>query len=147
VSHEDQDDRRYHDSTAAVTRAPEPASQRGSRLHAAVRRVAITSAWLLLIVAGVTLLGYVLGRLWAVVLLPVVLGLLVSTVLWPAVRFLRSHRWPAALAAITALVTFVALLAGVVLLVIRRWCNRQANLPTRLVPDWNRCGGGLPALR
>jgi predicted PurR-regulated permease PerM len=104
----------HHPVPDAETRAPAPpASGRGDRMQAALRRLAIVSAQLLLLVAAVIVLGYVLGRLW-VILLPIVLGLLIATVLWPPTRFLRNHRWPAALAAITVLLVFLALFAGIV---------------------------------
>jgi predicted PurR-regulated permease PerM len=100
----------------ATTAAPAPTPGRGERLQSATRTMAIASARLLLIVAAVVVLGYVLGRLW-VILLPVVLGLLLSTVLWPTTRFLRNHRWPAALAAATVLLGFLGLLGGIIALI------------------------------
>jgi len=100
----------------AETTAPAPTPERGPRLQAAVRAVAIASAQLLVIVGGVIVLGWVVGRLW-VVLLPVVLGLLITTVLWPATRFLRTRRWPPALAALTVVLVFLTLLGGVIALI------------------------------
>jgi predicted PurR-regulated permease PerM len=47
-----------------------------------------------------------------------VLGLLLTTVLWPAVRYLRAHRWPPALAAAVVLLTFLALLVTLGVLVV-----------------------------
>ena len=85
-------------------------------MQAALRKLAITSAQLLVVLAAVVVLGYVLGRLWGI-LLPVVLGLLFATVLWPPTRFLRNHGWPPALAASTVLlgflVAFGALIAAI----------------------------------
>jgi predicted PurR-regulated permease PerM len=46
-----------------------------------------------------------------------VLGLLITTVLWPPTRFLRNHRWPAALAAAVVLLGFLAVLGGIVALI------------------------------
>ena len=81
-----------------------------------MRKLAIASAQLLLIVAAIVVIGYVLGMLW-VVLLPVVLGLLIATVLWPPTRFLRQQGWPPALASsfvlLTFLAAFVALIAAI----------------------------------
>jgi predicted PurR-regulated permease PerM len=96
-----------------VTDAPAPTPRRGPRLQAALRRLAVFSAQLLLITGAVVVIGYVLGKLW-VVLLPVVLGLLIATVLWPPTRFLRRHRWPPALAASTILLTFLAAFIGII---------------------------------
>lgn len=65
---------------------------------------------LIVIIAALYLLGKLLGTVW-VGLFPVILAILLSTVLWPAVRFLRNHRFPAALAAIvTLLVSFGAII-------------------------------------
>ncbi|QGU08425.1 AI-2 transport protein TqsA [Corynebacterium occultum] len=53
-----------------------------------------------------------LSIVWAG-LLPILLALLVSTVLWPVTKFLRDHKWPAALAAITTILTFFLALGGI----------------------------------
>lgn len=98
---------------SSATDAPEPGANRGARLRAATRSLAVTAAQLLLIVAAVVVVFYVLGRLWSIVL-PVVLGLLITTVLWPPTRFLRNHRWPPALAAAVVLLSFLAILGGIV---------------------------------
>ncbi|MCV2487937.1 AI-2E family transporter [Geodermatophilus sp. YIM 151500] len=98
------------------TASPAPSSQRGARLQAAARRLAIVSAQLLLMVAALIVIGYVLGRLW-VILLPIVLGLLFTTVLWPLARFLRAHRWPPALAAAVVMLGFLATFGGVIALI------------------------------
>ena len=98
---------------AAVTSAPAPAPDRGPKMRAAARKLAIASAQFLLIVAALVVIGNILGRLWSI-LLPVVLGLLIATVLWPATRFLRKHRWPPALAAVTVLVAFIAAFVGII---------------------------------
>jgi predicted PurR-regulated permease PerM len=82
-------------------------------MQAATRKLAIASAQFLLIVAAVVVIGYVLGKLWAI-LLPIVLGLLITTVLWPPTRILRRHGWPAALAAATVLLGFLAALGGLI---------------------------------
>jgi predicted PurR-regulated permease PerM len=98
---------------AAVTTAPAPSVDRGARSRRAARKLAITSAQFLLIIAALVVLGEILGRLWSI-LLPVVLGLLIATVLWPATRFLRTHRWPPALAASTVLLAFIFGFVGLI---------------------------------
>ncbi|TFV66868.1 AI-2E family transporter [Blastococcus sp. CT_GayMR20] len=98
---------------AAVTTAPAPSHDRGPRLQAASRTLAIASWRFLLITAAIVVLGYVLGRLWSI-LLPIVLGLLIATVLWPATRFLRRHGWPPALAASVVLIGFIAAFVGII---------------------------------
>ncbi|WP_166503503.1 AI-2E family transporter [Modestobacter italicus] len=105
------------DTSAPVTAAPAPSPQRGSRLRHALAETARVFAELLLVAAGLVGLGYLIGVLWPV-LLPVVFGLLVTTVLWPLTRFLRRHRWPPALAALTVVLLFIAALVGVFLLVV-----------------------------
>ena len=60
--------------------------------------------------------GYIalqlLGLVW-VGLLPILLAVLVCTALWPAVRFLRQKlKFPAALASITVIIGFFAVLSG-----------------------------------
>src|SRR5688572_1255556 len=101
------------DATDEVTAAPAPSTGRGPKLQAALRRMAIASAQLLLIVAAIVVVGWVIGRLWGT-LLPVVLGVLFATVLWPPTRFLRNHGWPPALAASVVLVGFLALFGGLI---------------------------------
>ncbi|MCW2703315.1 MAG: hypothetical protein JWQ37_1310 [Blastococcus sp.] len=95
------------------TAAPAPGLQRGAKMQAAMRKLAIASAQFLLISAAVVVIGYTLGKLW-VILLPLVLGLLIATVLWPTTRFLRAHRWPPALAASTVLLVFIAAFVGII---------------------------------
>lgn len=53
-----------------------------------------------------------LSIIWAG-LLPILLALLVSTVLWPITKFLRNRRWPAALAAITTILTFFLVIGAI----------------------------------
>jgi predicted PurR-regulated permease PerM len=95
------------------TAAPAPSVGRGPKLQAALRKLAIASAQLLLVVGAIVVMGWVVGKLWGT-LLPVVLGLLFATVLWPPTRFLRKHGWPPALAAAVVLVGFLALFSGLI---------------------------------
>jgi predicted PurR-regulated permease PerM len=97
--------------TAAVTASPAPSTERGPRLRKGVRALAVASAQLLLIAAGLVVVGWVLGTLWPV-LLPVILGVLIATVLWPPTRLLRRYRFPPALAALVVLVGFLAVVGG-----------------------------------
>jgi predicted PurR-regulated permease PerM len=105
------------DHEEASTRAPAPGPERAQRLRSAVRRVAIASGELILIVAALVILGYVVGKLW-VILLPVVIGLLFTTVMWPATRFLRKHSWPPALAAATVLLLFLGAFGGILAVIV-----------------------------
>jgi predicted PurR-regulated permease PerM len=101
------------DPSATSTKAPAPGPDRAQKMQTATRRAAIASAQLLLICAALVVIGWILGRLWAI-LLPVVLGLLFSTVLWPATRFLRRHGWAPALAASTVLLVFLGAIGGLI---------------------------------
>lgn len=53
-----------------------------------------------------------LAVIWAG-LLPILLALLVCTVLWPVTKFLRDHKWPPALAAITTILGFFVVIGGI----------------------------------
>jgi predicted PurR-regulated permease PerM len=79
------------------------------------------------VLAALYVLLYVLGRLW-VILLPIVLGLLIATVLWPATRFLRSRRWPPALAAAVVLLTFLAIFVGIIAVIAPQVADQVTEL-------------------
>src|SRR3954469_6837004 len=111
---------------------PPPGTERGVRMHKAIRSLALVSAELLLIVAAVVVVGYVVGALWGV-LLPVVLGLLISTVLWPPTRFLRRHGWPPALAAAVVLVGALALFGGLIALIAPQVADQAGDLANQTV--------------
>ena len=66
----------------------------------------------IIVVAGVGLAGYLLKFIW-VGLLPVILAILVCTVLFPVTNWLRAHKFPRALASITTLLGFLAIIGGV----------------------------------
>ncbi len=80
--------------------------------RAALSAVAAVSWRLLVIAAVLWLIGYLLGTFWYAVL-PLVLALFVTTLLWPAAKFLRKHKWPPAVAALTVVLAFFVLLLGV----------------------------------
>jgi predicted PurR-regulated permease PerM len=111
---------------------PAPGTERGVRMHKAIRSLAVVSAELLLVVAALVVLGYVIGALWGV-LLPVVLGLLISTVLWPPTRFLRRHGWPPALAAAVVLIAALALFGGVIALIAPQVADQAGDLANQTV--------------
>ncbi len=113
--HEDpHDDPHDPGGSPSRTSAPAPGPDRSARLSAATRVLATFSWRLLLITGAVVVLGYVLGMLWSSVLLPVVLGLLFATVMWPLARVLRRAMFPPALAALTAVVLYLAAFLGIV---------------------------------
>jgi predicted PurR-regulated permease PerM len=133
------DDGQPPGTSPPMPRDSTPHPGRGQRLRVAVRHTAIGSAQLILIAAGLTLVGFVLSRLWSV-LLPVILGLLVTTVLWPVARFLRAHRWPPAAAAGVTVVAFLALLGGVILLIVPPVVDQSGELA-------DQAGQGLERLQ
>jgi predicted PurR-regulated permease PerM len=92
---------------------PESSVRREARVGRAVARLAVASVRFLAIVAAALVLAYLVSKLWVIVL-PLLLGLLLATVFWPPVRFLRSHRVPAALAAIGVLLAGVLLMVGLI---------------------------------
>ena len=109
-----QDQEAPHEREAiAVPVSAGRAGTREARLASAFARVALVSLRFLVTVTAVVVLAYLIGQFWVIVL-PVVLGLLLATVLWPPVRFLRSRRVPAALAAVGVLLAAIALLVGLV---------------------------------
>ena len=69
------------------------------------------SARLLLVAAGIWLLGFVVGQLWTVVF-PTLLAVVLATVLWPPAAFLRRHRFPPALASAVVVIVGIVVIAG-----------------------------------
>ena len=129
------------DPEHATTAAPAPSADRGPKVKAATRSLAIASGQLLLIVGALVVVGYVLGKLWGI-LLPVVLGLLFTTVLWPPTRFLRKHGWPPALASAVVLLGFLAAFGGIIALIAPQVGSQvgdlvdQATIGLQDIQDW-----------
>ncbi len=65
--------------------------------------------------AAAVVLGWVIGHTW-MVLYPLAMALVVATVLQPPTGFLRRHGWPDALAAVTVMLSFFALISALVAL-------------------------------
>ena len=74
------------------------------------------SARMLLVAAGIWLLGFVVGQLWTVVF-PTLLAVVLATVLWPPAAFLRGHRLPPALAAAVVVIVGIVVIAVLMALV------------------------------
>ncbi|WP_328713742.1 AI-2E family transporter [Nocardia salmonicida] len=94
-----------------------PSRDRGDVIGGGVLWLAKWSLCIVAIAAGAWVLGTITARLW-VVLLPVALAIVVTTILWPPTRWLTQQKLRPALAASITLLTFVALLAGVVALIV-----------------------------
>ncbi|MFI1235544.1 AI-2E family transporter [Nocardia salmonicida] len=94
-----------------------PSRDRGDVIGGGVLWLAKWSLCIVAIAAGAWVLGTITARLW-VVILPVALAIVVTTILWPPTRWLTQQKLRPALAASITLLTFVALLAGVVALIV-----------------------------
>ena len=68
---------------------------------------------LIVIAAAVYVLGWIVGHLW-VVIFPVAIALIVSTVLEPPSAWLRERRVPAGVASATVVISFIALVVGII---------------------------------
>ena len=84
---------------------------RGDVIAADGRTAAAWALRFIIIVAATAILLYLLKYVW-MGLLPILLALIVCTVLWPPVRFLRNHKFPAALAVFIVLIGFFGILGG-----------------------------------
>ncbi|APT93800.1 membrane protein [Corynebacterium phocae] len=79
-----------------------------------IHEIAMFFGRFILIVAGIVVTGFILKYIWAG-LLPVILALLVATVMVPVAHFLRNKlRFPSALATLTTMVGFFAIIGGVI---------------------------------
>ena len=74
------------------------------------------SARLLLVAAGIWLLGFLVGALWTVVF-PTLLAVVLATVFWPPAAYLRRHRFPPALASAVVVVIGIVVIAVLISLV------------------------------
>lgn len=90
-----------------------------------------------ILVAAGWLLWHGLAQLW-VGILPVILALIVCTVLWPPVRWLREHKFPAALAVVTTMLGAFAVVAGMVALISPSVARQVPELTERAVQGWNQ---------
>lgn len=67
--------------------------------------------FIIMVVASI-IIWKALGTVWAAVL-PALLALLVCTILWPPVRWLRDHKFPPALAALTVMLASIGIISGI----------------------------------
>jgi putative heme transporter len=100
---------------AAAGRGTPPARKesRGKLIGDGLAWTARWSLRLILTALGLSLIGVVIGQLWAIVL-PVLLGLIIATVLEPPATWLRQHRVPPLLAALIVVVLALAVVGGVI---------------------------------
>jgi predicted PurR-regulated permease PerM len=93
-----------------------PALLSAVKTRAALRTSARVSWDLLLVLLLTAVALWLLGQAWSI-LWPLVIALLLTTLTWPPTRFLRRHGWPPALAATAVTLLFLAVAAGVVVLI------------------------------
>jgi predicted PurR-regulated permease PerM len=96
---------------------------------------------IVLIAAGLFVLGWTIGLLWVVVF-PAVLALIVTTVLAPGAVWLRRHKFPSALAAAAMLLAFLLAVTGVVAILTPLVAGqvpelaRSASAGLQTIRDW-----------
>lgn len=100
---------------------------------------------IVLIAAGLFVLGWVIGKLW-VVFFPMVLALMVASVLGPGASWLRRHRVPSPLAALAMLLTFLLALTGLIAILAPQVAGqapelaRSASAGLQTIRDWLTTG-------
>lgn len=124
--------------------APEPAGAAG--VPPWLRSAAAYTWRILVVAAGVALLGLLLSRL-ALVVVPLVVAVLVSTLLSPPARWLERHgvpRWLATLVVVVLAVTFIGVSTAVLLTsVVRELADLQGLLRDGGQPVLDRLGMAL----
>lgn len=96
---------------------------------------------IVLIAAGVFVLGWIIGKLW-VVIFPLVIALIVSTVLQPGAGWLRRHKVPSALAALAMLLAFLLAITMVIVILAPQVAGqtpalvRSASEGLQTIRDW-----------
>ncbi|MET0449417.1 MAG: AI-2E family transporter [Aeromicrobium sp.] len=96
---------------------------------------------IVVIAAAGYIIGWGIGHVW-MVLFPVAMALIVSTVLGPPAAWLRSKGWPAALAAVTIVVGFIAALVGFIAILTPQVANKSDEVAAgasdglQKVRDW-----------
>lgn len=96
---------------------------------------------IVLIAAGVFVIGWTVGRLW-VIIFPAVLAIIVTTVLQPGATWLRRHRVPSTLAALMVMLGFLLAVIGVIAILTPQVAGqapelaRSASEGLQRVRDW-----------
>lgn len=89
---------------------------RGTAIGRGVTWMSRWSLRLLLVAAGLVVLGLLIGMLWSIVF-PVLLAVVLAALLWPPTAFLLRHRFPPLAAAAAVIVGGIVVLAGVIILI------------------------------
>ena len=110
-----------------------PARLNADKSRSALRTTAVLSAQTLIVLAMAYVLLWLMGRAWSV-LWPLVVALLLTTLTWPITRFLRNRlHWRPALAASVVTVLFLAVMAGIVVVIAVPVASQSGELADRVV--------------
>nr|WP_221374575.1 AI-2E family transporter [Actinoplanes polyasparticus] len=115
-----------------------PAKLNPDKARSALRTSAVLSAQTLLVLAMAYVVLWLLGRAWSVIW-PVVVALLLTTLTWPVARFLRYRwNWKPALAAAFVTVLFLAVMAGIVVVIAVPVASQSGELSQGVVDGIQR---------
>ncbi len=110
-----------------------PAKLNPDKARSALRTSALLSAQTLLVLAMAYVVLWLLGKAWSVIW-PVVVALLLTTLTWPVARFLRYRlNWKPAIAASVVTVLFLALMAGIVIVIVVPVSSQSGELADKVV--------------
>lgn len=120
--------------------SPHPPGDQVDRLVVLGHYIRSTALWSVRIfVIGLLMyaLGWLIGSFWQGIL-PVILALIVCTVLAPFAGWLRRHRFPASLAAAITMLTFVALVGGLIAFIAPDFARQSQSLYLQTVEGIQR---------
>lgn len=100
---------------------------RGQVLAAGAKGLSAWSARCIIVVAAAALALWLLAQAWVAVF-PIIMAILVTTVMWPPAAWLRKHGWKDGLAAITVLLVFFLLFAGLVALIVPSLISQTSQI-------------------
>ncbi|WP_270254539.1 AI-2E family transporter [Kocuria marina] len=132
-------------SSAPATQNAPAAQNAPSAQNMVTAPVRIAAAWswrILLIIAGVGVVGWLLSHV-TTVFIPVLLAALLAGLLSPAVRWLRSKHFPSALAAITVELGLIAVVLGLLVLAGQQMIAGFAQLSDSAVAGFQQLIGML----
>ncbi|WP_290655834.1 AI-2E family transporter [Kocuria sp.] len=132
-------------SSAPATQNVPAAQNAPSAQNMVTAPVRIAAAWswrILLIIAGVGVVGWLLSHV-TTVFIPVLLAALLAGLLSPAVRWLRSKHFPSALAAITVELGLIAVVLGLLVLAGQQMIAGFAQLSDSAVAGFQQLIGML----
>jgi putative heme transporter len=110
-----------------------PAKLNPDKARSALRTSAFLSAQTLLVLLMAWVVLWLMGKAWSVIW-PVVVALLLTTLTWPIARFLRYRwHWKPALAASFVTVLFLAVMAGIIIVIAVPVASQSGELSTKVV--------------